>query len=194
MIKSTSLQIDILSRVQAPANLSICNIALQFGPRELNLSWRRLLKLLGGVSSVVFIRTAHRRLRHSFADDALKRDIRVPYAPHQRRQSKDCLLFLCIFSDDNQNSCAALAAQTYLGVSSAEATPQLLLTKHKNRCIRKYTYNHIRRLSSPVIPLCRLSWPPPTYSAVTILFFSITVTVILISHIVAKIRHIGKYT
>ena len=94
LIKSTSLQIDILSRVQAPANLSICNIALQFGPRELNLSWRRLLKLLGGVSSVVFIRTAHRRLRHSFADDALKRDIRVPYAPHQRRQSKGCLLFL----------------------------------------------------------------------------------------------------
>ena len=128
LIKSTSLQIDILSRVQAPANLSICNIALQFSPRELNLSWRRLLKLLGGVSSVVFIRTAHRRLRHSFADDALMRDIRVPYAPHQRRQSKDCLLFLYIFSDDNQSSCAALAAQTYLGVSSTEATPQLLIS------------------------------------------------------------------
>ena len=50
LIKSTSLQIDILSRVQAPANLSICNIALQFSSRELIHSWRRPLELHKGLA------------------------------------------------------------------------------------------------------------------------------------------------
>ena len=112
LIKSTSLQIDILSRVQAPANLSICNIALQFSPRELNLSWRRLLKLLGGVSSVVFIRTAHRRLRHSFADDALKRDIRVPNIPQHHTRWRP------IDSAINSIDCSAWCASPQLTINA----------------------------------------------------------------------------
>ena len=42
---------------------------------------RRPLKLYSVVSSVVHSRTANWRLRYSFADDALKRDIRVPCIP-----------------------------------------------------------------------------------------------------------------